>query len=315
LRLDLITTPFEPGVLGRAEPEPNQGIMPDAPSGLASHLPGVRKRYEAQVKAATEQFTAALAAWSARERARSERLASAKTKHDADLATANAPVQAHNASVDELRARCENSDAEAVANYFAQVLTASHYPTGFPQEARLAYTPASRQLVVELELPLLAVVPDVKERRYVKAKDEIVGSPLPSTARRALYSSVISQFALRTINELFQADEAATTDTVVLNGHVHATDQRTGQQVHPCLLTVRTTRDQFAGLDLRNVDPGECLKGLSASVSRSPAELAPSDLSSSSTWWTRGSCKNRTSCRRSTPDRTLWSCRPMSSSP
>ena len=95
-------------MLGRAEPEPNQGIMPDAPSGLASHLPGVRKRYEAQVKAATEQFTAALAAWSARERARSERLASAKTKHDADLATANAPVQAHNVSVDELRARCEN---------------------------------------------------------------------------------------------------------------------------------------------------------------------------------------------------------------
>ena len=81
----------------------------------------------------------------------------------------------------------------------------------------------------------------------MKAKDEIVGSPLPSTARRALYSSVISQFALRTINELFQADEAATTDTVVLNGHVHATDQRTGQQVHPCLLTVRTTRDQFRG--------------------------------------------------------------------
>ena len=56
---------------------------------------------------------------------------------------------------------------------------------------------------------------------------------------------------------------------------MRATDQRTGQPVHPCLVTVRTTSDQFAGLDLRKVDPGECLKGLSASVSRSPAELTP----------------------------------------
>jgi restriction system protein len=118
-------------------------------------------------------------------------------------------------------------------------------------------------------------LPEIKEYRYVKAKDEILGSSVPPSARKASYSSVIAQLALRTINEVFQADEAATTDTVVLNGHVHAIDQRTGQPVHPCLVTVRTTRDQFARIDLRNVDAAECLKGLSASVSRSPAELVP----------------------------------------
>lgn len=77
------------------------------------------------------------------------------------------------------------------------------------------------------------------------------------------------------LSELLRADEATTADTVVLNGHVHTTDERTGRPIHPCLVTVRTTRDQFLALDLRNVDPVACLKGLSASLSRSPAELTP----------------------------------------
>ncbi|MCA9884609.1 MAG: restriction endonuclease, partial [Anaerolineae bacterium] len=49
----------------------------------------------------------------------------------------------------------------------------------------------------------------------------------------------------------------------------------TGQEISACLVTVRTTRDQFKELDLEKVDPTLCLKGLNASVSRKPEELAP----------------------------------------
>jgi restriction system protein len=41
------------------------------------------------------------------------------------------------------------------------------------------------------------------------------------------------------------------------------------------LVTVRTSRDLFLGLDLRNVEPLACLKGLNAAVSKSPSELVP----------------------------------------
>ena len=43
----------------------------------------------------------------------------------------------------------------------------------------------------------------------------------------------------------------------------------------PCLLTVRVTLDTFSEIDLAHVDPPACLKHLSASASRSPAELLP----------------------------------------
>jgi restriction system protein len=40
-------------------------------------------------------------------------------------------------------------------------------------------------------------------------------------------------------------------------------------------VTVRTSRETFLSLDLRNVEPLACLKGLNASVSKSPSELLP----------------------------------------
>jgi restriction system protein len=73
----------------------------------------------------------------------------------------------------------------------------------------------------------------------------------------------------------FFADQDPIVETIVINGHVHTIDKRTGQPIHPCLLTVRATRERFDQINLANVDPAECLKGLGASVSRSPAEVIP----------------------------------------
>lgn len=54
------------------------------------------------------------------------------------------------------------------------VLTRSEYPeNGFPQAFRLAYLPDSKELVVEYNLPEIAVVPRELEYRYVKTRDAI----------------------------------------------------------------------------------------------------------------------------------------------
>jgi restriction system protein len=74
---------------------------------------------------------------------------------------------------------------------------------------------------------------------------------------------------------MFRTDRADHVESVVFNGHVDTIDPRTGQPTHPCLITLRTTRDLFDSLDLARVEPGACLQGLNASISRNPAELAP----------------------------------------
>jgi restriction system protein len=64
-------------------------------------------------------------------------------------------------------------------------------------------------------------------------------------------------------------------DMIVFNGYVESIHKGTGQTVRTCLVTVRTSRDVFAGLNLSQVDPQACLAVLSASVSKSPSELTP----------------------------------------
>jgi restriction system protein len=61
----------------------------------------------------------------------------------------------------------------------------------------------------------------------------------------------------------------------VFSGFVDTIDPSTGLAIRPYVVSVRTTRDEFARLDLSNVEPISCLKHLSASISRSPAELIP----------------------------------------
>ena len=85
----------------------------------------------------------------------------------------------------------------------------------------------------------------------------------------------MAQVAIRTVRELLTSDKAGHIDTVVFNGHVDTTDPGSGQRIHPCLVTVRTTRETFNQLDLTHVEPLACLKHLSAGVSKSPAELVP----------------------------------------
>ena len=180
-----------------------------------------------------------------------------------------------NAEVDAFREAYHAGEPDAVLNYASMVLASSRYPQDFPQQHRVAYVPESRQLVIEMDLPGFAVVPENLEFRYVKSKDEISPKARPTTQRRALYASVVSQVALRTVHEIFESDRAEHLESVVFNGHVDTIDPRTGRPIRPCLITLRTTRDVFDGLDLAHVEPQACLRGLSASVSKSPAELAP----------------------------------------
>lgn len=46
-------------------------------------------------------------------------------------------------------------------------------PVAFPTVRRTAYVPESELLVVEWDLPKVAVVPEIRSHRYVKTRNEI----------------------------------------------------------------------------------------------------------------------------------------------
>jgi len=199
-----------------------------------------------------------------------------KLEHERSVAAIREEAERQNAEVRQFEASFGAGDPQAVASYFMLVLGRSSYPDGFPQSAKILYISESKQLLVEYDLPVLSdIIPTAKVHKYVKASDSVTETARPESQRRSLYASVVAQTVLKCLNEIFRADRIGHIETVVLNAHVSAIDPGTGHRIRPCLVTVRTTKDIFRVLDLAHVEPSACLRTLNASVSKSPAELAP----------------------------------------
>jgi restriction system protein len=267
---------FSPGQLALPETAPDPAaFQPAEPTGLRALLPGTQGKYQEQVEQGRLAYEAEAAAYQQREADRIRRLEAASAAHDRMVAALRARLVAQHAEVEAFKADFRAGKQQAVNQYFALVLEASRYPQSFPQRFRLAYVPESRQLVVEYELPSYERVPAVGGYKYVKAGDKVAQTSRPQAHRKALYKSVVAQVTVRTLHELFEADRDGLVETVVFNGHVETINAATGRTERPCLVTLRTTRDVFLDRDFSRVDPEACLLDLSASLSKSPAELVP----------------------------------------
>jgi restriction system protein len=266
--------PFNDRGLSQPEPPPElEEVRP--PNFFGALLPGAKAKYEAAVAAAEAEHAEATKEWEEREAEREKALAEGRDAHQRDVAEKRRAVEAANAEIDRFEEKLDAGEPAAIVDYLGMVLERSRYPDEFPSDHKLAFVPESKQAVIEQELPEFEVIPEVKEHRYVKSRDEMTTSARAATQRKALYSSVIAQIALRTVHEIFEADRWGHVETVVYNGVVESIDKRTGQPARVYLVSLRTTRDSFEALQLDRVDPEECLKGLGAGVSKKPAELAP----------------------------------------
>jgi restriction system protein len=183
-----------------------------------------------------------------------------------------------NAAIEHKRSQYYSKDAEAVAEYCNLVLSRSEYPDFFPQSFEVAFNPENEILIVDYDLPSVADLPTLKEIKYVLSRDEYQEKHIPAAEQNRLYDSIIYQIALRTMHELYEADLANALTGVVFNGYVNTLDRATGQAIHPCILSLQTTKNEFCNLNLAAIDPKVCfkkLKGVGSSKLHSIAPVAP----------------------------------------
>ncbi|RKJ17107.1 restriction endonuclease, partial [Butyricicoccus sp. 1XD8-22] len=86
------------------------------------------------------------------------------------------------------------------------------------------------------------------------------------------------QITLRTIHELYEADDINSIDSVVFNGWVKSIDKGTGKEITACILSIQTVKSEFEEINLALVDPKICfknLKGVGSSKLHSLAPIAP----------------------------------------
>lgn len=182
----------------------------------------------------------------------------------------------HNAAVDEAERAFRDGVPDAVKSCIDKVLLASPYPKGLTLKPETQYDQASATVIVNCWLPHPSNMPQNAEYKYVASKKEIQPVPIKPKDIAALYDSVINQIALRTISEVFRAVFSPEHVTaVVFNGWIKGVDPKTGKKFTACIISCLANRDDFEKLDLAQVDPKECIRGLKGLVAGPLAQLAP----------------------------------------
>jgi restriction system protein len=273
--------------------QPNAMAMPPKPAlekiGFFAALFGARKaaakRHLSRMKVfeeETERLTAKSAADKARFATEMEVYRSQSGVWDfvqAAKAAAHAEViKDQHLSVDKLNAAWLAGDSAAILEHASLVLDASDYEDLFNIEFDLHWIEDSHTMLVNYRLPTPDAVPKLKSAKLVASTGEVKETFITDKQQTEIYDDACYQICLRTIHELFEADEPAHLKAIVFNGLVEYTDRATGKQVIATILSVAVQRSVFLGLDLALVDPKTCfrsLKGVAASSLASMAAVAP----------------------------------------
>ena len=197
---------------------------------------------------------------------------------EADEAEHKRQQDAANAEVDAFRAdyeRWDGTDGRPVEEHAELVLNGSEYPDWVEVDFDLGFNVDTKTLVVEYRLPTEESMPTVRGVTYVQSRDELKQTHISARDKDALYESVLHQMALRTIHELYEADEVEAFDAIVFNGWIDSVDRATGQRGESCIMSVQAPRDEFLGLNLSEIEPKACYRALKGVSAAKLATLTP----------------------------------------
>ncbi len=177
--------------------------------------------------------------------------------------------------LDEMRNGYIAARPESVEFFLSEVLARSEYPDAFPQGFTVSFNAQSGVFVVDFELPNKNAIPTLKEVKYVATRDVLQEVPTSEVWRRRIYDDLLYQVSLRTLHELFTADESNVLKSIVFNGWVRSIDVATGSEAHACVLSLQTGRDEFSRINLSQVDPRACFRKLKGVAASKLTELIP----------------------------------------
>jgi restriction system protein len=293
--------PFQPGSVGAPTPPLLEPVYfpqpvyrePPVPGGMfgakkkhAELIARARADYERAHRECYDKNTAIhaahVAAMGRREEAERQRLArliAADARYRAECQQREAEAEARNQEVTKLINDLAFDIEAAIREYVGIVLSNSVYPEAFPVNFDHDFDLATRELRLRVAVPPPSAVSVVKEYKYVKAKDEITSSVLPVKAQKDRYAGAVTQVALRTFHEIFEADRGGKIHSIALTVGTEALSPATGLPGTVPLVIVAADRETFRRFDLSNVIPQATLGHLGAAVSRSPFDLMPADTS------------------------------------
>ncbi len=182
--------------------------------------------------------------------------------------------QAYNAKIDQLADGVSKGDTNSVIEHASLVLELSDYDDLFEKSYQIEYQPEDKILLVQYELPSPDKIPTLKQVRFVASTREMKETHISDREKKNNFDAVCYQICLRTIHELFEADENENIQKILFNGTTSYIDRTTGQDATACIMSVLVDREKFMSIDLGRIDPKACFKNLKGVSAASLAALA-----------------------------------------
>ena len=168
----------------------------------------------------------------------------------------------NNLEVEKLKSQYSEHHPESVIQYCELVLNNSQYPDFMSKDFELDYNKQSKLLLVEYVLPAPELYPALKEVKYIASKKEVKEYHISATQVAKKYDTLIYNITLRTLHELFEADQANAIELIVFNGRVKAVNKATGKKENNCIVSIQAKKDEFNEIDLSQIEPKACFKNL-----------------------------------------------------
>lgn len=170
-------------------------------------------------------------------------------------------------------------NSEGIEWYFKILLNKIALPFKYKRSIEIEYNVTNKTLIVDILLPEISDIPNVKNVSYVKARNILKNTYYSESYLKKKYESVIYQIVLQTLHYIFYvSDGNSIIDFVILNGKIDTIDKSTGKNIKPYILSVSVSRNAFEEIDLENVDPKawfKSSKGVSAQTLANITPIAP----------------------------------------
>lgn len=176
--------------------------------------------------------------------------------------------QADIAALNALLANAADGSESGIEALAQQILKAVPLPLAMDRNADVRFDPVDGILLLTVQLPNFEEIPlgvQLKTKRRDATEKE----------RRAAQETVVHALPLRLIHEIFATTEMVAVQMVGVNMRLQYTDRRNGKRLDEIIASMAATRDEFANLNITEVDPKLCFRALKGVASPSFQDLSP----------------------------------------
>jgi restriction system protein len=226
----------------------------------------VKNAYQSKLAAAQKEFDVAMRDYEKSLAQHQDKVAGLYKQYLSKKAAYLESAIEHAKQINSFEELYRSGSSEGIKDYCSMVLDRSEYPEGIDLDFDVEFDQGTKITKVLCTLPNIEVIPAVASYGYVKSRDEVTEKPRKQSELTKLYRKFICMIAIRTVHELFEADQGHFLSAVEFVGTVEALDNSTGHVGTTDVIHLRTDKETFLRINLNGIDPQECVLGLGGSI-------------------------------------------------